>query len=108
MMNDDVLLYVARIIGIAGLALLIISGVGGVMLASRMVQKIRVKWLRGKTFRYHRLLSIIGSALFVLHPIPMIFADQTTEMKWYHIFLPFTAPKQTFLIGLGSVAAIVL
>lgn len=108
MFNDDGLLFLARMIGIAGLGLLIVSGVGGVMLASRMAQKIKVKWLRGKTFKYHRLLSIIGSALFVLHPIPMLFAHQTTEMSWYHIFVPFTAPKQTLLIGLGSVAAIVL
>ncbi len=108
MINDDVLLYVARMIGIAGLGLLIVSGVGGVLLASRMAQKIKVKWLRGKTFKYHRLLSLIGSALFVLHPIPMIFANQTTEMSWWHIFVPFTAPKQTLLIGLGSVAAITL
>ncbi len=108
MINDDVLLYVARMIGIAGLGLLIISGVGGVLLASRMAQKLKAKWLRGKTFKYHRLLSIIGSALFVLHPIPMLFANQTTEMSWWHIFVPFTAPKQTFLIGLGTVSAIVL
>ena len=38
----------------------------------------------------------------------MLFANQTTEMKWYHIFVPFTAPKQTLLIGLGTVAALTL
>ncbi len=108
MTNDDILLFIARAIGLAGLGLLIVSGVGGVLLASRTAQKIKVKWLRGKTFKYHRLLSLIGSALFLLHPIPMIFANQTTEMRWWHIFVPFTAPKQTFLIGLGTVSAIVL
>ena len=106
--NDDFLLWLARMIGIVGLGLLIISGVGGVLLASRLAQKIKAKWLRGKTFKYHRLISIIGSALFVLHPIPMLFANQTTEMSWWHIFVPFTAPKQTLLIGIGSVAAIIL
>ncbi len=54
--NDDFLLWLARMIGIAGLGLLIISGVGGVLLASRLAQKIKVKWLRGKTFKNHRLL----------------------------------------------------
>ena len=108
MFNDDGLLFLARMIGIAGLGLLIISGVGGVLLASRMAQKIKITWLRGKMFKYHRLISLIGSAFFVLHPIPMLFADQTTKMKWWHIFVPFTAPEQTLLIGLGSIAAIVL
>ncbi len=51
---------------------------------------------------------MFGSAFFVLHPIPMLFAQQTTKMKWWHIFVPFTAPEQTLLIGLGSIAAIVL
>ena len=108
MITDDVLLYIARAIGIAGLGLLIISGFAGVLLASRTAQKIKVKWLRGKTFKYHRLLSLIGSALFVLHPIPMLFAHQTTKMQWWHIFVPFTAPEQTLLIGVGSVAAFLL
>ena len=107
-MNDDSLLFLARMLGIAGLGLLIISGFAGVLLASRMVQRIKIRWLRGKTFKYHRLVSLIGSAFFVLHPIPMLFANQTTKIKWWHIFIPFSAPEQTLLIGLGSVAAIVL
>ena len=77
-MNDDSLLFLARMLGIAGLGLLIISGFAGVLLASRMVQRIKIRWLRGKTFKYHRLISLIGSPFFVLHPIPMLFAPQTT------------------------------
>ena len=108
MFNDDVLLWLARLIGILGLSLLVLSSVGGVLLASRTAQKIKAKWLKGKTFKYHRLLSIIGASLFLLHPIPMIFAHQTTAMQWFHIFVPFTAPKQTLLIAIGIMAAYAL
>ncbi len=108
MFDDDILLLLARVIGILGLSLLILSSFGGVLLVSRTAQKIKAKWLRGKTFKYHRLLSIIGASLFLLHPIPMIFANQTTAMEWFHVFVPFTAPKQTLLIAIGIMAAYAL
>lgn len=106
--NDDILLWLARIIGILGLSLLVLSSVGGVLLASHTTQKIKAKWLKGKIFKYHRLLSIIGASLFLLHPIPMVFANQTTAMQWFHIFVPFTAPKQTLMIAIGTIAAYAL
>lgn len=94
--NDDLLFWLVRIIGRSGLSLLVISGGGGVSTASRTAQKIKAKWLKGKTFKYHRLLSIIGASLFLPNPISMIFAEQITSMQWFHIFVPSTAPKHAF------------
>ncbi len=105
-MPDDWLLKIARVIGLLGLALLLISSVGGTLLASRTAQKI--KFLKGRTFTYHRTLSVIGAALFLVHPIPLLLAHATTGMRWWNIFVPFTAPKQGILIAWGTLAAYAL
>lgn len=91
-MTDDRLLLITRIIGLSGLGLLIFSGIGGVLLASRTAQ--RLKLFKGQTFKWHRLFSLIGAALLLLHPIPMLLANKTTDMSLANVFIPFTAPKQ--------------
>ena len=105
-MPDDRLLKIARVIGLLGLALLIVSSVGGTLLASRTAQKI--KFLKGQTFKYHRAISLGGAALFLLHPIPLLLAHATTGMRWWNIVVPFTAPKQGVLIAWGTLAAYTL
>lgn len=105
-MTDDTLLWFARMIGLCGLGLLIFSGIGGVLLASRTAQ--RIKFFKGKTFTWHRRLSLIGAALFLLHPIPMLLAHKTTGMSLTNVFVPFTAPKQSLWIALGVIAAYAL
>ncbi len=105
-MPDDLLLKIARVLGLLGLALLIVSSIGGTLLASRTAQKI--KFLKSKTFTYHRTMSIVGAALFLLHPIPLLLAYATTGMHWWNIFVPFTAPKQGILIAWGTLAAYTL
>lgn len=105
MVDEDFLLEAARFIGIGGLALFVLSGIGGALMASRTVQIINIKWLRGKLFNYHRLGTLIGFVLMLLHPIPMLYAPQATGgMNFSHIFIPFTAPKQSFTTGLGVIA----
>jgi len=106
MLPDDLLLKLARVIGLLGLALLIVSSVGGTLLASRTAQKM--KFLKGKTFIYHRTLSLVGAALFLLHPVPLLLAHATTGMRWWNVFIPFTAPKQGILIAWGTLAAYIL
>jgi sulfoxide reductase heme-binding subunit YedZ len=105
-MPDDLLLKIARVIGLLGLALLIVSSIGGTLLASRTAQ--RINFLKGKTFTYHRTVSIVGAALFLLHPVPLLLAHATTGMRWWNVFVPFTAPKQGILIAWGTVAAYTL
>ena len=106
-MNDDRLLWLARMIGLCGLGLLIFSSIGGVLLATRTAQ--RLKLFKGKTFTWHRRLSLIGAALFLLHPVPMLFATQTTGgLHLNNVFVPFTAPKQSLWIGIGVLAVYAL
>jgi len=105
-MPDDLLLKIARVLGLLGLALLIVSSVGGTLLASRTAQKI--KFLKGQTFKYHRAVSLVGAALFLLHPIPLLLAHATTGMRWWNVLVPFTAPKQGVLIAWGTLAAYTL
>ncbi len=105
-LNDDLLLKLARVLGLLGLGLLVLSAIGGVLLASRTAQ--RIKLFKGKTFIYHRTISLIGASLFLLHPIPMLLAHKTTSLNIVGVLLPFTAPKQTLLIGLGTLAAYAL
>lgn len=105
-MDTDILLKIARLIGLIGIGLLVLSGIGGTLLASRTAQKI--KWLRGKTFTYHRTTSLVGAALFLLHPIPMVLAHDKTGLGIASVLVPFIAPKQNLLIGLGILAAYAL
>ena len=83
MLDEDVLLIIGRVFGIIGLLLFVLSGVGGVLMASRTVQQINLKFLRGKIFKYHRIASIIGAVLilsFVLYKITdMISPLRVTE-----------------------------
>ena len=102
-MPDDLLLKSARVIGLLGLALLLVSSVGGTLLASRTAQKL--KFLKGQTFKYHRAVSLAGAALFLLHPLPLLLAYAVTGMRWWNVFVPFTAPKQGILIAWGTLAA---
>lgn len=105
-MPDDLLLKIARVLGLLGLALLIVSSAGGTLLASRTAQKIKL--LKGKTFKYHRSVSLAGAALFLVHPIPLLLAHATTGLRWWNVFVPFTAPKQGILIAWGTLAAYAL
>ncbi len=105
-MSNDLLLKIARVDGLLGFALLIISSFGGVLMSTRIAQ--RRKLFKGQTFRYHRKLSLIGASLFILHPIPLLFAYHISGLAWWNIFVPFSAPKQTILIAWGSIAGYVL
>jgi hypothetical protein len=57
-MPEDLLILLARTLGIAGVMLLSASTVLGVLLASRTAQRLRL--LRGRTFHIHRPLSVFG------------------------------------------------
>lgn len=105
-MHDDVLLKLARVIGLLGLALLILSSLVGTLMAARTAQK--VSWLKARAFHSHRLLSLVGAALFLLHPVPLLLAHHTTGLRLWNVFVPFTAPKQGILIAWGTLAAYAL
>ena len=86
-------------IGILGLGLLIFSSVGGVVMSSRFSGRVgkRFPLLKGnRIFLDHHRVALVGAALFLLHPLPMVFAPQTTGgLNWWQVLAPFTAARQT-------------
>ncbi len=111
-MSEDTLLWLARMIGLVGLGLLIFSSIGGVVMSSKATAQVGRRFARlkgNRIFTYHRRLSLIGAALFLLHPIPMLFAPRTTGgLNLSHVLVPFTATRQTLFTGLGTLAFYVL
>ena len=105
-MPDDFLILLARVLGIAGVMLLAASAVLGVLLASRAAQRLRL--LKGRTFRTHRLLSVLGAGLLLAHPLPAVLARKTTGVSLAAVFVPFAAEKLAFNIAFGAVALDVL
>lgn len=106
-MSESILLYIARILGLVGIGLLILSGIGGVLMASRTAQRWR--GVQGKLFKLHRAISLVGASLFLFHPIPMLFSPKTTGgLTLEHVIVPFDAPKQALWIGLGTISAYLL
>lgn len=107
-MSEDKLLWLARMIGIVGMGLLVLSSVSGVVMSSKYAAKVarRFPWFaKGRIFANHRLMSLIGAGLFLLHPIPMLFADHTTGgLNLVNVLIPFTAAKQTLYTSLGTLA----
>lgn len=111
-LTEDRLLWLARMIGIVGLGLLVLSSVGGVLMSSKYAARFSRRFPRfasGRIFNNHRLASLIGAAVFLLHPIPMLFAPRTTGgLSLANVLIPFTASKQTLYTGLGTLAFYVL
>ena len=101
-MSHTLLINIARVISILGLGLLTFSAIGGTLLASRTAQKI--KFLKGQTFKYHRTLSIIGTVMLLIHPIPLWLASKTTGVTLASIFVPFLANKQSLWVAFGTLA----
>ena len=106
MIPEDFLILLACIIGIAGVMLLSASAVLGVLLASHTAQQLRS--LRGRTFRIHRLLSVLGALLLLAHPVPVVLARETAGVSFAAVFVPFAAERLAFNIAFGAVALDIL
>jgi predicted ferric reductase len=105
-MNEDLLIPLARVLGIAGVMVLGASAVLGVLLAWRTAQRLRL--LRGRTVRVHRLLSVLGAGLLLAHPVPTVLARDTTGAGPAAVFVPFAAEKLVLNIAFGALALDVL
>jgi methionine sulfoxide reductase heme-binding subunit len=105
-MPEELLILLARLLGIAGVMVLGASAVLGALLASRTAQRLRL--LRGRTFRIHRLLSAFGAGLLLAHPVPVVLARETTGAGPAAVFVPFAAEKLVFNIAFGALALDVL
>jgi methionine sulfoxide reductase heme-binding subunit len=101
-MPEDLLILLTRALGIVGVMVLSASAVLGVLLVSRTAQRLRL--LKGRTFRIHRLLSLLGAGLLLAHPVPVVLARETTGLGLAAVFVPFAAERLAFNIAFGALA----
>jgi hypothetical protein len=71
---------------------LTLTAVFGNLLTLQTNQKFQLT--PGKTFKYQRLLAILGVVLILLHPVPLVFAQATTGVSLAAIVVPFLAEKK--------------
>lgn len=119
-MSDTVLLTTSRLLGLLGTVLLVGGSLGGVLMAAaRCGQVARASQRKEKpptaaptkkaqslaSFTGHRWLTLIGTALLLAHPLPLLgAAHRTGGLGVMHLIVPFTAPRQTLSVSLGVIA----
>lgn len=105
-MSHSQLIWLSSAIALLGTGMLVFTAIFGNLLTSNQTQKFQLT--RGQTFKYHRLISILGGALILLHPIPLVFAQSTTGVSLAAVFVPFLAEKKVTIIAVGVFALYVL
>ncbi|MUL38761.1 ferric reductase-like transmembrane domain-containing protein [Gloeocapsopsis dulcis] len=105
-MSHFQLIWLSSAIALLSTGILTVTAVLGASLTLRTTQKLQLT--RGQAFKYHRFISILGIALVLLHPIPLVFAQSTTGVSFAAIFVPFLAAKKVTIIAVGVFALYVL
>jgi predicted ferric reductase len=82
--------------------MLTLTAIFGNLLTSKQTRTIQLT--RCETFKYHRLISILGAVLILLHPIPLVLAQSTTGVSLAVIFAPFLAERKVTIVAVGIVA----
>lgn len=100
------LIWLSSVIALLGTGMLTVTALFGNFLTSRTTQKFQLT--RGQAFKYHRFICILGVVLILLHPIPLVFAQSTTDVSFAAIFVPFLAEKKVTIIAVGVFALYVL
>jgi methionine sulfoxide reductase heme-binding subunit len=105
-MSHSQLIWLSSAIALLGTGMLTLTAVFGNLLTLNQTQKFQLT--RGQAFKYHRLISIIGVVLILLHPIPLVLAQSTTGVSFVAIFVPFLVEKKVTIIAVGIFALYVL
>lgn len=105
-MSHSELIWLSSMLALLGVGMLTVSAVFGNLLAEQITQKFKLT--KGQAFKYHRLISTLGVVLLLLHPIPLVFAQETTGVGIASIFVPFLAEKKITIIAVGVLAMYVL
>ena len=99
----ELLRVIAHDAGDIGTVLLVLGSIWGVLLSSKTAQKIKA--IGGKAMHYHRLMSLVGTVLLLLHPLPLLWANAAARLDLFDIFIPFSAFDHTLPIAMGSLSA---
>lgn len=101
-MSHSQLIWLSSAIALLGTGMLTLTAILGNLLTSNQAWMIQLT--RSQTFKYHRLISILGAMLILLHPIPLVFSQSTTGVSIASIFVPFLAEKKVTIVAVGVFA----
>ena len=105
-MNIDDWLTVITVLGLGGIGFLVTIAFIGIVMASRTIPKFPI--LKGRAFSWHQWGSIALGFTFLLHSLLSLTTSVRTKITLVNILVPFTAPKETIWLGLGSIALYML
>ena len=105
-MNIDDWLTVITVLGLGGIGFLVTIAFIGVVMASRTIPKFPI--LKGRAFSWNQWSSVALGFTFLLHSLLSLTTSERTKITLVNILVPFTAPKETIWLGLGSVALYML
>jgi predicted ferric reductase len=101
-MSHSQLIWLSSVIALLGTGMLTLTAIFGNLLTSNQTRTMQLT--RGQAFQYHRLISILGVVLILLHPIPLVFAQSTTGVSLASVFVPFLAQKKVTIVAVGVFA----
>jgi predicted ferric reductase len=105
-MSHSQLIWLSSAIALLGTGMLTFTAIFGNLLTSNQTRTIQLT--RGEAFKYHHFILILGAALILLHPTPLVLAQSTTGVSLAAVFVPFLAEKKVTIVAVGVVALYVL
>ena len=90
----------ARVSGIVGYLLIVGSMVSGVVLHTRLVQKLASPVAR---MEWHRILALLGLALVALHGVALVM-DNYVTVTWADLFVPGGTDYRPLWVSFGVLA----
>lgn len=90
----------ARVSGIVGYLLIVGSMVSGVVLHTRLVQKLASPMAR---MEWHRILALLGLALVALHGVALVM-DNYVTVTWADLFVPAGTEYRPLWVSFGVLA----
>ncbi len=91
--------YMARAGGIVGYLLLWLSVVWGLILSTKVTNKLIPMPV---AYGLHEFLSILSILFAVIHAVVLL-GDQYIKFNLMHLLIPFTAPYEPLAVGLGTI-----
>lgn len=90
---------IARVSGIVGYLLIVASMVSGVVLRTRLVQRLASPIAR---MEWHRILAILGLGLVALHGLALVM-DNYVTITWANLLVPGGASYRPLWVSFGVI-----
>ena len=99
-MNDPILWFANRGTGFVLLVLLTLATMLGVLSTARVSTRL---WPRMLSQGLHRNVSLLAVTFLGAHVVTAVF-DTFVDIRWWHVFVPFSGTYKPLWLGLGSLA----